>query len=64
MTSLPRIGVHWLYVKEPELENETLSKVMNRWVSFRLKVVSQITNNDNSTINGLFINEKLLSKLF
>ena len=33
---------------KPELENEWLSKVMSRWVSFRLNVVSLITNNDNS----------------
>ena len=47
-TSLPRIGVHGLYVNVPELENKSLSKKIDRWIIFRLKVVSLITNNDNS----------------
>ena len=35
--------------RKPELENEWLSKVINRCVSFRLKVVSLINNNDSSS---------------
>ena len=39
--------------KKPEFENEWLSKVMNRWVSFRLKVVSSITNNDYKLLTNI-----------
>ena len=48
MTSLQRIGVHWLYVKETRAKKTSLSKKMDGWIIFRLKVVSLITNNDNS----------------
>ena len=48
VTSLPRKGVHWLYKKETWARKQSLSRVINRWIIFRLKVVSFITNNDNS----------------
>ena len=48
MTPLQRIGVHWLYVKKPELENKSLSKKMDRWIILLLNIVSLLTNNDNS----------------
>ena len=48
MTSLPWIGVTDFTRRKPELENKSLSKKMDRWIIFRLKVVSLITNDDNS----------------
>ena len=71
-----RIDFTW---REPELENEYLSKLMNRWIRFRLEVVSLITNDENQYSRvatdfddmnkefffyGLFINVTLLSKSF
>ena len=48
MTPLLHTGVPDYTRRKPDLENEWPLKVMNRWVSFRLNVVSLITNNDNS----------------
>ena len=49
ITSLPPIGVHRLYTRrKPELENKSLLKKMDRWIIFRLKIVSLFTNNDKS----------------
>ena len=38
----------WLYVKGTRARKKSLSKKMDRWIIFRLNVVSLITNNDNS----------------
>ena len=35
-------------VKKPKLGNKILSKEMNRWIVFRIKIVSLITHNDNA----------------
>ena len=34
--------------RKPEFENKSLSKKMDRWIIFRLMIVSLLTNNDNS----------------
>ena len=47
MTQLLRIGVTDYAWRKPKRENKPLSKKMDHWIIFRLKVVSLITNNDN-----------------
>ena len=48
MMSLLRIDVHRLYVKDTRPWKKSLSKKMDRWIIFRLKIISVLTNNDSS----------------